>query len=103
VQVVKTLRLISSYFQKLFHANFHIIKAQPWVKGLETFVAEMLHNQTGLSLFGAADDFMQLDDVWMIEHFLDHVLALDLFGLDGKQDFDGHFSSVFFIVALEDV
>lgn len=63
----------------------------------------MLHDQTGLSLFGAADNVVQLNDVWMVEHFLDHILALDLFGLDGKQDFDGHFFSVFFIVALEDV
>ena len=63
----------------------------------------MLHNETGLSLFGAANDVVLLDDVWMIEHFLDHVFSLNLFGLDWEDHFDGDFSSVFFIVAFEDV
>ncbi len=66
-------------------------------------MAEILHDQTSLSLLGAANDVVQLYDVWMIEHFLNHVLTLDFLRLDRKQNFDGNFFSVFFVVAFEDM
>ena len=66
-------------------------------------MSEVFQNETGLSLFGAADDVVELDDVGMVEHFVDEVFALDFVGLDGKQHFDSHISSVFFIVGFEDM
>jgi hypothetical protein len=70
---------------------------------LETLVSEVFHDETGLALFGTADDVVELDDVGMVEHFVDEVFALDFVGLDGKQHFDGHISPVFFIVGFEDM
>lgn len=70
---------------------------------METFVGKMLHDQTSLSLFGTADDVVEFDDVWMVEHFLNDVFTFDFIRLYGKKDFDGNFSSVFFIVGLKDV
>jgi hypothetical protein len=70
---------------------------------LETLVSEVFHDETGLALFGAADDVVELDDVGMVEHFVDDVFTFDFVGLDGKQHFDSHISPVFFIVGFEDM
>ncbi len=66
-------------------------------------MSEVFHDETGLALFGAAHDIVELDDVGMVEHFVDEVFALDFFWLDGEQHFDSHLTPVFFIVGLEDM
>lgn len=89
--------------KKLFHVKFDISQIQFRVECEEAFVIEMLQNEAGLSLFGAADDIEKLHNVGMVERFMDEVLSLDFFGLDGEEDFDSDFSSVFFIIAFEDM
>jgi hypothetical protein len=49
------------------------------VKGLEALVSEVFHDETGLALFGAADDVVELDDVGMVQEHLDFQFTDELF------------------------
>ena len=61
----------------------------------------VLHHQTGLLLFWTSYNVVKLYHIRMVEHLLDYVLSFDLFWLDGKQDFYGYLSPVFFIISFE--
>lgn len=54
-----------------------------------------------MSFFGASYDVVKFNDVWMVKDFVDCILSFDFFGFDREEDFDGNFSSVFFIISFE--